>query len=109
MWKNNGGRNRKEVAVWWTNKKGYVEGRVWVDGKRRRYKFHRWIMEQFIGRELEPFEDVHHLNDNKLDNRLENLEIIEHGKHTTLHNLRGKKPGGRFKAPRDGSGRFAAD
>lgn len=36
---------------------------------------HRRVMENFIGRELFPEENIHHLNGDKLDNRIENLEI----------------------------------
>lgn len=40
---------------------------------------------------------VHHKNDNKTDNRIENLEIIKREKHNSIHNLR---------RGRDGNGRF---
>jgi hypothetical protein len=40
-----------------------------------RYKEHRWVMEQSIKRKLYPWETVHHINGDTLDNRIENLEL----------------------------------
>jgi hypothetical protein len=42
-------------------------------------------MEQSIGRKLKCSELVHHINYNRSDNRIDNLEIMVIGKHTTLH------------------------
>lgn len=36
---------------------------------------HVWVMEEFLGRELFPDEEVHHVNGVRLDNRIENLEL----------------------------------
>ena len=46
---------------------------------------HRWVMEQHLGRKLEPWELVHHKDGDKLNNAIENLEIMEFGTHTKEH------------------------
>lgn len=46
---------------------------------------HRLIMEQHIGRLLKTNEVVHHINENKLDNRFKNLELKTKRSHTKHH------------------------
>jgi hypothetical protein len=46
---------------------------------------HRVMMELLLNRYLEPHEVVHRKNEIKHDNRLENLELMEHSEHTVLH------------------------
>ena len=46
---------------------------------------HRLVMEEFFGRYLEPWESVHHINEIKLDNRLENLFLTTRNEHSALH------------------------
>lgn len=46
---------------------------------------HRLVMESYIGRYLEKDEAVHHINRNKKDNRLENLQLMTRSEHAKLH------------------------
>jgi len=46
----------------------------------------RYVLEQKIGRPLEPGEYAHHINGNKLDDRPENLEVVTPKLHSTIHN-----------------------
>lgn len=48
---------------------------------------HRLVMEKAIGRYLRPDEVVHHINHDKTDNRIENLEITDLPTHTKEHHL----------------------
>lgn len=81
---NNGGHNKKD-ETWWINGRGYVEGRIWENGKRRRVRRHRYLVEKLTGSALCPTDDVHHINGDKTDNSPGNLEAIPHGEHSRLH------------------------
>lgn len=59
-----------------------------MPGKGKRVLAHRLIMEIHIGRPLLRSEIVHHINGDPYDNRVENLELMTNGAHTTMHKLR---------------------
>lgn len=79
-WHWKGGRSIK------TN--GYAE--VWVDvndpmasmrSKDGYVLEHRLLMARHLGRALTPVEEVHHRNRDKLDNRIENLQMLSKREH----------------------------
>jgi hypothetical protein len=46
---------------------------------------HRYVMEQVLGRLLDPSEHVHHINGEKTDNRPENLVVMSRTEHGRIH------------------------
>lgn len=46
---------------------------------------HRFVMEKFIGRKLKRTEIVHHIDGNKLNNTISNLEIMTLSQHSAMH------------------------
>lgn len=64
---------------------GYVRVLNPSHGRSSYFFEHRLIMESHIGRKLMRHEVVHHVNGNKTDNRLENLQLMQNCDHSRMH------------------------
>ena len=73
--------NVRKNGQW--NNQGYVQCRIWENGKKRIILQHRLIMEGVLGRRLKQCEDVHHKDGNRKNNAPENLEIMSHSQHSS--------------------------
>lgn len=58
---------------------------VCVDGNGRYTYEHRFVMEQHLGRKLLSTEHVHHIDGNKTNNDIANLQIVTSHEHRALY------------------------
>lgn len=65
-----------------------------------RYLEHRYIMQCFIGRKLTSKEIIHHINNDKSDNRIDNLVLMTHNQHAALHKVERKLAKKRYPPPK---------
>jgi len=82
------------------NNGGYII--IWIESTSPFFKMmsyknyikeHRLIMAQYLKRCLEKWEVVHHINEMKDDNRIENLELMTANEHNSVSHKRKKNNG----------------
>lgn len=70
-------RIKKSVKLKLVDHKGYLQVRLYKNGKQYSYLVHRLIAETFLPND-DPTKEVNHINECKSDNRVCNLEWISH-------------------------------
>lgn len=76
------GQKKRNNLGFWRGKPIYLSGLYHCVGGER---IHRIIAQEKLGRDLLQNEVVHHINENKYDNRLENIEILDRKVHLKKH------------------------
>lgn len=58
---------------------------AWDPVRKRNWRLHRLVMEEYLGRTLSRDEHVHHKNGDKADNHINNLEVVTMNEHLRMH------------------------
>lgn len=85
-WKNKGRKryaSRRIYGKQWLSQGGYLQ--MSIRDRRKGVFVHRYVMEQHLGRPLIKGEVVHHINHDRTDNRIENLELTTPSEHMRKH------------------------
>jgi len=73
---------------------GYLFVNLSKNGKEKPKKVHKLLFETFNSCKLKKGEVIHHINENKSNNLLDNFQLMTDSDHKSLHNSREKHPRG---------------
>lgn len=79
-------KNYNNTPAYW--KGGHISkstGYKYVRYNGKQIEEHRLVMMKHLGRDLTTDEKIHHINGNKLDNRIENLIVVTNSEHGKIH------------------------
>ncbi len=80
-------RSESAIRYWDSRRKPRLQknGYFTISIANKKYYVHRLVMEEYLGRPLKPTEQVHHINGDKTDNRIENLVLTNCSEHRRHH------------------------
>lgn len=72
-----------EIANVYMHKNGRLM--AYIKDTQQVVSYPRVIMENYLGRKLEDYEEVHHKDGNPLNNNIDNLEVLTKEEHLRIH------------------------
>ena len=78
------GNIKTKFGICSINNQGYYHVTSNKEGNQGKL-LHILIWEDWYGKSLPKGYDIHHLNKNRIDNRIQNLQCVEHKTHTSFH------------------------
>lgn len=83
----------EKAILWYSNKPSSRLKTIYIHGHypavsiyKEKIHVHRLLMQYWLGVKLPTHASVHHLNENKLDARKENLSVVINSAHNSYHN-----------------------
>lgn len=84
----------------WYKENGYIMRKVNSHPKQNKKGYvaeHRLVYEQYLGRFLDSKEVIHHINGNREDNRIENLQLaVRNSEHIKKYHRKSRNSNGQF-------------